>query len=162
MAYFEWASDMEVDQGPIDQDHKKLVEQVNTLHTATSEGCGQDIVGELLLELIEDTVEHIRREEQHMERLGFPDLEAHRQGHARFVAQLHELQDKYAAGGITVAAQLSRVLRDWLSIHIRRHDKEIFFFLRDQERNARLQPQRARAAARQQPSVASLPLLPSS
>ena len=44
MAYFEWANDMVIDNGPIDDDHRKLVEQVNTLHTATSQGRGQDVV----------------------------------------------------------------------------------------------------------------------
>ena len=31
MAYFQWADDMVIDNGPIDQDHRKLVEQVNAL-----------------------------------------------------------------------------------------------------------------------------------
>ena len=48
MAYFEWADDMVIDNGPIDQDHRKLVEQVNALHTATTEGRGQEVVGALL------------------------------------------------------------------------------------------------------------------
>ena len=47
MAYFEWAQDMVIDNGPIDQDHRKLVEQVNALHTATTEGRGQEVVGAL-------------------------------------------------------------------------------------------------------------------
>ena len=154
MAYFEWGPDMNIDQGgPIDQDHQLLVDQVNTLHTATSEGRGQEIVGELLDALIEDTIEHIRREEQYMERQGFPDLEAHRSGHERFVAQLRELQDKYTAGGITVAAQLSRVLRDWLSLHIRRHDKAIYFFLQEQQRKAHQQRLQERTAARTRPQA---------
>ena len=38
MAYFEWAQDMVIDNGPIDDDHRKLVEQVNLLHSATSQG----------------------------------------------------------------------------------------------------------------------------
>jgi len=35
------------------------------------------------------------------------------------------LRQKFDAGSITVAAQLSLVLRDWLSLHIRRSDKEV-------------------------------------
>lgn len=38
MAYFEWADDMLIDDGPIDDDHRKLVDLVNELHTATSAG----------------------------------------------------------------------------------------------------------------------------
>ena len=48
MAYFEWAQDMVIDNGPIDDDHRLLVDQVNLLHTATSQGRGQEVVAQLL------------------------------------------------------------------------------------------------------------------
>ena len=134
MAYFLWADDMVIDNGPIDKDHKMLVEQVNLLHTATDAGRGQDVVGKLLGELITSTIEHIRREEQIMSQLGYPRLKEHQAGHGVFVNELHELQRKFAAGSITVAAQLSTLLRDWLSLHIRRYDKDIFHFI---EKNRR-------------------------
>lgn len=134
MAYFEWAGDMEIDQGPIDADHRRLVDQVNELHDATSQGRGQEIVGRLLGELVRDTVEHIRREERYLESIGFPETAQHREGHERFVASLQQLQAQYDAGHITVAAQLSALLRDWLSLHIRRSDKAIKTFLQRRER----------------------------
>jgi hemerythrin-like metal-binding protein len=137
MAYFEWAQDMAIDNGPIDDDHRKLVAQVNALHSATSQGRGQDMVAQLLGSLIVDTHEHLRREEHLMELAKFPDLERHKQGHARFVEELRQLQQKYQAGSITVASQLSTVLRDWLSLHIRRGDKELQRFLQQQQRQQR-------------------------
>lgn len=140
MAYFEWASDMEVDQGPIDQDHQTLVRQVNELHTATSEGRGQEVVARLLDELVRDTLEHIRREEHYMETIGYPQLAQHRAGHDSFVADLRDLQEKYHAGSITVAPRLSTLLRDWLSLHIRRYDKDIAVFLRKKQREAARTP----------------------
>lgn len=137
MAYFEWAQDMVIDNGPIDEDHRKLVEQVNSLHTATSQGRGQDVVAQLLGTIIADTQEHLRREEQLMEQAKFPDLERHKQGHVLFVEKLHDLQRRQHAGSITVASQLSTLLRDWLSLHIRRGDKELQRFLQKQQREQR-------------------------
>ncbi|MBY0454007.1 MAG: bacteriohemerythrin [Burkholderiaceae bacterium] len=136
MAYFQWADDMVIDNGPIDQDHQKLVHQINQLHTATSAGRGFFMVGRLLDELIRDTVAHTRQEEQMMAASGYPDhhLREHQQMHAHFIADLHRLQAKHASGHITVAAQLSLVLRDWLSLHIRRCDKEIRTFMRHKNR----------------------------
>lgn len=82
MAYFEWASDMVIDHdGPIDQDHRRLVAQVNRLHDATSQGSGQEIVAGLLEELLADTKEHLAHEERFMASVGFPESEAHRKGH---------------------------------------------------------------------------------
>ena len=135
MAYFEWAQDMVIDNGPIDDDHRILIDQVNALHTATTLGRGQDVVAQLLGAIIADTENHLRREEQLMERAQFPDLERHKHGHVLFIEKLHDLQQKHHAGSITVASQLSTLLRDWLSLHIRRGDKELQRFLQQQQRD---------------------------
>lgn len=137
MAYFQWGNDMTIDNGLIDQDHQLLVEQVNTLHTATSQGRGHEVVGPLLEAIIRDTRSHIHHEEQQMEALGYPHLAEHRQGHQRFMADLENLRVRYQAGAITVAAQLSWLLRDWLSVHIHRLDKELARFIRQQQRQNR-------------------------
>ncbi len=140
MAYFEWADDMAIDDGgAIDQDHRLLVDLVNELHTATSRGMGRQVVGSILRRAIDSTREHLRREELLLEQKGFPDLLPHKQGHEEFMQRLYELQRQHDAGHITVAAQLSALLRDWLSIHIRRNDKE----LRKFEQRMRRQSQRA-------------------
>ncbi len=130
MAYFEWANDMVIDGGPIDADHQYLVRLVNELHTATSQGRGHEVVGRILEELIAYTVDHLQREERQMELVRFPNLVRHKKKHADFVASLERLQQRYEQGQITVAASLSSVLRDWLSLHIRRSDKELQVFLR--------------------------------
>ena len=134
MAYFEWGEDMVIDRGPIDADHRKLVDLVNELHTATSQGRGRLVVGRLLEQLIRDTDEHLREEEQIMAQAGFPRLDGHKKGHDAFVSDLRDLQQKLRAGQVTVAAQLSAVLRDWLSVHIRRNDKELRRFYDQQAR----------------------------
>ncbi len=134
MAYFAWAQDMVIDGGAIDDEHRKLVDLVNRLHDATSAGRGHEVVGDLLAELIRDTAEHLQHEESAMAAAGFPNLERHKIGHRAFVAELEKLQERYHQGSISVAAQLSTVLRDWLSLHIRRNDKELHDFLRKQER----------------------------
>lgn len=140
MAYFVWADDMVIDNGIIDQDHRKLIEQVNALHTATSEGRGGEVVEQLLQQVIVDTETHLRHEEREMEQVGFPDLEHHKQSHALFVAQLRELQHKQNTGSLTVASRLSSTLRDWLSLHIRRNDKELRTFLLQKNRASVARP----------------------
>lgn len=130
MAYFEWADDMVIDNGVIDADHRQLVTLVNQLHTATSEGQGQEIVDQVLQEALKYTLEHLRREENLMASINFPHLASHKENHQKFVERLNLLRAKYDSGSITVASQLSTVLRDWLSLHIRRDDKELRKFLK--------------------------------
>jgi hemerythrin len=136
MAYFEWADDMVIDGGPIDTDHLHLVRLVNELHTATSQGTGQEVIQAIMAELISYTKEHLQREEQLMATVGFTNLERHKLGHAHFTDELDALQKKYEAGSVTVASQLSTVLRDWLSLHIRRSDKELRLFIAQRNKAA--------------------------
>lgn len=138
MAYFEWADDLVIDNGPIDDDHRHLVDLVNQLHTATSEGRGIEVVDAILNDLIAYTKGHLQREEALMASLQFPQLPQHKVHHDRFTERIDALKAKYDAGSITVAAQLSAVLRDWLSLHIRRNDKEIKYFMDRQARALRL------------------------
>lgn len=130
MAYFEWADDMVIDNGLIDKDHHHLVDLVNELHTATSEGRGQEIVAAVIDKLIAYTVGHLQREEHLMESIHFKNLAQHKISHQKFIESLQSLQQKYKDGSITVASQLSTVLRDWLSLHIRRNDKELVALLK--------------------------------
>ncbi len=147
MAYFEWADDMVIDGGPIDQDHRVLVDLVNELHSATVRGAGREIVGAILNRCIVTTREHLTREEEYMERMGFPHQVEHKAGNDSFMEKLYDLQRKQEAGSITVAAQLSSTLRDWLSLHIRRNDKELRKFERNRQREAQRHGVAARPAA---------------
>ena len=125
MAYFVWGDYLNIDHGPIDDDHRKPVDCVNRLHSATSEGRGQEVVAGILDNLITYTRQHFDREEREMERYRFPHLDAHKQQHQLLMKEVQALKAKFDAGGITVASQVSTLLRDWLSLHIRRHDKEL-------------------------------------
>lgn len=130
MAYFDWGPDLEIDHGPIDADHRQLVGLVNELHTATSQGQGQAVVAGVMARLITYTQQHFSREEQLMESRAFPALMAHRGKHEQIIAELMALAEKQEAGSITVASQLSSLMRDWLSLHIRRSDRELVAFLK--------------------------------
>lgn len=131
MAFFEWADDFVIDNGPIDADHLQLVALVNELHTATTQGTGHEVVGDIIDRLIGYTHQHFTREEQIMASVRFPGLVAHQTTHQQIILQIEDLKRKHERGSITVASQLSTLLRDWLSVHIRRSDKELLFFLKE-------------------------------
>lgn len=84
----------------------------------------------MLQEVLQYTVEHLRREESLMASVNFPHLEGHKVGHQKFIERQDILRAQYESGSMTVASQLSTVLRDWLSLHIRRDDKALRKFLK--------------------------------
>jgi len=127
VTYFVWAEDMSVGSALLDCDHRRLVDLVNELHTSTTAGAGRDIVGSILERLITYTREHFQREEHHMEQLRYSKIIEHKRQHQELLGKVLELRSRFDAGQITVAAQVSALLRDWLSVHIRREDKQYLF-----------------------------------
>jgi hemerythrin-like metal-binding protein len=134
MAFFEWADDLVIDKGPIDADHLQLVDLVNELHSATTQGLGHTVVEEIMERLLAYTRQHFYREEQIMSSVHFPRLREHQGAHKKIIDQLDALKSKHEGGSVTVASQLSTVLRDWLSVHIRRADKELLVYLKKERR----------------------------
>lgn len=130
MAFFEWADDLVIDNGVIDEDHRQLIAVVNELHTATTQGTGHEVVADIIERLIDYTRQHFAREEQIMASSKFPELVNHQAGHQQIIRQIEALKKRHDEGSVTVASQLSTVLRDWLSVHIRRSDKELRFFMK--------------------------------
>lgn len=124
MAYFEWGDDLSVGNDLLDRDHRNLIGLVNSLHTATSRGDGREVVGSIIAALIDYTQDHFQREERHMEAVRYPKREEHRRQHRELLDKVLEIEARFKAGHVTVAAQVSTLLRDWLSIHIRRADRE--------------------------------------
>ena len=124
MTYFAWASDMSVGNTLLDHDHRELIALVNELHTATSRGEGRGVVGDILNRLLVYTQQHFQREEHHMERLQYPKTDEHKRLHQDLYEQVVALKARFDAGHITVAAQVSTLLRDGLSLHILREDKQ--------------------------------------
>jgi len=125
VAFFPWSEDLSVGNALIDQDHRRLIELVNELNEATRCGAGREVVGEVLAALCEYTRDHFRREEEYMERLRYPALAAHRREHQDLLDKVVELQRRFNENDVTVAARVSTLLRDWLSIHIARSDRQL-------------------------------------
>jgi len=123
VAYFEWGDDLTVGNEFLDSDHQKLISLVNQLHTATQQGEGRTVVGEILDELLDYTKDHFQREESHMQRISYADYAAHKSEHVSLVNEVMALKAQFDAGNISVAAKVSQLLREWLSVHIMKTDK---------------------------------------
>jgi hemerythrin-like metal-binding protein len=122
--YFSWTDDMSVGNSMLDFDHRQLIGLVNELHTATSRGEGRAIVGDILGRLLSYTEGHFQREEHHMENMRYSRIAEHKEQHQQLLERLRTLQQQLEAGHVSVAAKVSILLRDWLSIHLQREDKQ--------------------------------------
>lgn len=125
MATLSWSSALSVGNRQIDDDHKRLFELMDSLHDAMRVGKANTVLAPILNELVSYTIEHFRREEQYMKRIGYADYADHKAEHDRFVAEVGELQTRFQGGSITLSLSLNQFLGGWLRRHIMERDVEL-------------------------------------
>ncbi|MFP4363475.1 MAG: bacteriohemerythrin [Spirochaetia bacterium] len=131
MAFIEWTDDLSVGIQVFDNQHKKLIEQVNKMYDAMKAGKGRSVLGEVLDELISYTDSHFKTEEEFFERYGYPDAGLHSGQHKQLMEKVYELQDKYAGGNTLISVELLEFLRNWVENHIQSTDKQYTEFFHE-------------------------------
>ncbi len=121
--FFPWRDEYSVHIPEIDTQHRKLVDLINQLQEAMSDGRGRTVIEKVLEGLEAYTKSHFTSEEQLLARHGYPAISAHRSLHQSFVAKLHKFRMDVHSGSISVTVPVMDFLRDWLTEHIIKEDK---------------------------------------
>lgn len=121
MALLIWQDDLDTGIGVIDQQHRRIVEMINTLHQTQQQG-QRLAVGEVIAELVDYTLSHFAFEEELMEEAGYPFCAAHKRVHEVFTRRVSEYRLRFEAGE-DVTEELKQMLARWLFNHIRSDDK---------------------------------------
>jgi len=129
--FIEWSDGLSVGIEEIDEQHKILVGLVNKMHDAIQTRQGNDVVRDVLSSLAEYTRIHFAVEESLMRILHYPVYEEHRKAHEALEKQLHELEQKMAAGSASIGFELMHFLKLWLTKHIMEDDKSYSGFFLD-------------------------------
>ena len=111
-----WTHTMRVGIDAIDKDHQFIISLLNRVtHGLASDG----VVEEVIMELVDYTHYHFRREETIMEVCGDPNLEKHRDHHQRLAAQLSELANNWRKNpDPDFIHRIREFLRDWVFNHV--------------------------------------------
>ena len=124
-----WSANLETGVKAIDSDHKKLVDMINALNEAMSQGKGKDILATLLKALANYCLVHFAMEEKLMATHGYPESVQHMAQHEGLRTQVAELLAKQAAGALVITIPVMTFLKNWLSGHIVGTDKKFGAFL---------------------------------
>jgi len=119
-----WKEDYSVGVAEIDRQHKKLIDMINTLHQAMSQGKGKQVVDAVLADLVNYCATHFKAEEKLMADAGYPELENHREKHQKMTQKVLALQAEVKAGKKTITMEVMRFLEQWLDKHILGTDKK--------------------------------------
>lgn len=116
--FIEWKSDMSVGHPELDRDHQRLIGILNNLGVNMELG-NRNIVEFILDDLTHYVQEHFRREERHLESIGFPELVRHRAIHEGISGRIEDAKWQYFQGfSATLQHQLLAFLTTWLNNHI--------------------------------------------
>lgn len=129
---YELTKDLETGNAIIDKEHRELLETVNKLVEACSQGQGRSSLESTTKFLTDYVDKHFAHEEDLQKRHNYPAMAAHKAFHESYKKKLRELVAAIPANGPTVsdvAAINSHVAA--LVSHIRLEDKKLGAFLKN-------------------------------
>lgn len=129
MGVFAWSPKYSVNIKQIDDQHKKLIELINDLDGAMSQGKGKAVLDKILTGLIQYTKTHFATEEGFMKVHGYPAYEEHKAKHEKMTQKVLDIQKQYQEGRITITYEVMKFLQDWLDKHILGTDRMYGSFL---------------------------------
>lgn len=131
MAFINWTEELSVNVKEIDLEHKKLVNMLNTLHSALVDRKGQAVQKSIVLEMVDYASFHFATEEKYMLRFNFPGYQEHKEEHEQFTEKALNLKARIEKFGSVLTLEILNFLRDWLKKHILGTDKKYSKFFNE-------------------------------
>ena len=124
MALMNWDRSFSIGVRAMDDQHKGLVQALNDLHAAMIKGQTKESTSILLARLTKYTVDHFTAEEALMKRTQYPGLANHHVLHVDLTKQVRQFAERYERGEIALSVHLMDFLRNWLTNHIQKEDRD--------------------------------------
>ncbi len=118
----------------IDNDHKSLFDLIGQFYDAYASGKGAEKLDPVFDELMAYSEYHFKREEELLEKIGFPGLDEHKESHKFIKKKVIELYRRYKAGertetGSELCLEIMAFLNNWLHFHIIEEDMKYRDFM---------------------------------
>lgn len=124
MAFFTWDDKYSVGIKELDYQHQQLISMLNDLYAAMQEQKANDILGSILVKLVNYTKNHFATEEKYFAQYGYPDAANHIKEHVSFTGQVLKFKEDFDAGRTTMSVSVTSFLKNWLISHISGTDKK--------------------------------------
>lgn len=119
-----WNEQMSVNVRELDEQHRKLVGMLKTLHEAMRHKQGKEALKKIFFGLVNYTASHFAAEERLMQQTGYPEYEEHRQIHEKMTAKVLALQQEFQQGKVGITLDVMKFLENWVEKHIMGTDKK--------------------------------------
>ncbi|MCB0102424.1 MAG: hemerythrin family protein [Anaerolineales bacterium] len=124
----EWDEALSTGDSSVDEQHKYLVETLNSLGTAILDGHGTEAIARILGRMRFYAGWHFDREEECFEKYQCPAAEMNKNAHAAFVEKFDRYHKRFhdAGGSNDMALKIHQEITDWIVNHIMRVDGELY------------------------------------
>ncbi len=123
MPLITWNDRLSVGYQPIDDQHRRLVELINQLHDAMTQGKGHESLGKTLDGLVDYTQTHFASEEAMMQACGYSGYAGQKAQHVELTRKVLELRSQFHTGQTVITMDVMKFLKEWLVNHIQHADK---------------------------------------
>jgi hemerythrin len=123
MALMTWDEKLSVGVPSMDAQHVVLIETLNELHSAMMKGDARNVTGPLLRNLLAYTRNHFSAEEAMLATSNYPQLAKHKELHRDLTRKVEEFTARFEKGELGINLHLLHFLRDWLTSHIQKVDR---------------------------------------
>ncbi|MBU1193401.1 MAG: bacteriohemerythrin [Proteobacteria bacterium] len=128
MAKIQWTEDFSVNNPEIDQQHQQWIEIYNLAHdrmmSDEPSAAKKNIGKNALTEMMDYGNLHFSFEEDFMEKIGYPDLQTHKQIHKDFSQKLNRIAAQMDRGEYMLNSEVIKLIENWLVQHILHEDRK--------------------------------------
>jgi hemerythrin-like metal-binding protein len=108
----------------LDEQHKKLIEMINTLYDAYLSEEQEDKISFIIEEMYEYARIHFKTEEDYFDEFGYTNTLEHKAEHASFLEKIKAFEGDYKKNSRLLSLQIMNFLQEWLTGHIMKEDKK--------------------------------------
>jgi len=130
--FIEWHPSLSVGVDAIDEEHRKLVDFLNTLHESIEKGSSLEVLTRTINSVMAYTVYHFNHEEALFLATDYPEKAEHIAEHKHISGKLMDIQSKLRLGQTEqLSLELLLILKEWLITHIQQTDMEYVKYLKN-------------------------------
>ncbi|MCP4710444.1 MAG: hemerythrin family protein [Planctomycetes bacterium] len=129
-----WSESMSTGVSIIDEQHKDLIDSLNSLSQAITEGKGRDIIAGILEFAEEYAGMHFRLEEEYFEKYKCPAAVLNIEGHKYFINRFLDLKEEFLKKGShsLLVIEIHKELLHWIIQHILKVDTRLHVCIKEE------------------------------
>ena len=125
MTYLEWKPEYSVGVPAIDEEHREMIELINTTYEKLESNANAEDIENFLGDIYAGISAHFALEERIMQNAQYKEYQAHKEDHEDLLDQIHSMMDELVSDPEKGTQSLKLKLSNWFSGHFATFDARL-------------------------------------